>query len=104
MKSLDEAVNSYWLHLAPMLARRWGTQKFYSLEQVTQAAQAAGLTTEFIAYAHAMFCSRSDFDAYYAPLPVVYDYEDMRRVIGSRYCSGATDFDTATIMMMLMSG
>ena len=64
------AIRGYAKRLASILARRWGGQRFFTAEQVTKAAEGAGLNIDFIAYAHAMFCSRSDFDALYGPLRV----------------------------------
>lgn len=53
----------------------------------------------FISYAHAMFCSRGDFDAYYGPLRVACTYDGLRRSIGRRFFRGATGFDAANILL-----
>jgi len=101
MKALDEAVRSYVLQLAPELQRRWGKQKFYNLEQVTQAAEASGVTTEFIVYAHAIFCNEPEFRAHYRGLRDAFDYEGTRSAIAKRYGGGVADFDVGTLLMMM---
>ncbi len=92
------AIRSYAKHLGPELARRWGVQRYFTLEQVTQAAQKGGFSTDFIAYAHALFCSRSEFDAHYGPLRVACTYNGLRSIAARRYFRGITDFDAASII------
>jgi hypothetical protein len=92
------AIRSYAKRLGPELARRWGTHRHFTIDQVTHAAQGAGFSTDFIAYAHALFCRRSEFDAYYGPLRVACTYEGLRSVVARRYFDGVTDFDAASII------
>jgi hypothetical protein len=92
------AIRGFAQRLAPELARRWGAKKFYTLEQVTSAARAGGFAIDYIAYAHALFCSRSDFDGYYGPLRVSCTYDGLRAIVARRYFGGATDFDAASIV------
>jgi len=47
------------------LVRRFGPKKYYTIDEVTRTARDAGYDMAFIAYAHAIFCTRQDFDEYY---------------------------------------
>ena len=101
MKPLDNAVGSSLSQLAPELARRWGRQPCYSVEQVTQAAEAAGLAADVIVYAHALYCSQPDFDAHYGARPEACDYAGIRAVITNRYRPGDSGTDLAALLMMM---
>jgi len=92
------AVRSYARRLSQDLARRFGKREFYTVEQVTQAAQRGKFSDEFIAYAHATFCSQADFDAHYQPLEDVCNYQALRRTVGKRYLYGQLEFDATTII------
>jgi len=94
------AIESYAWDLSRELRRRFGEQQYYTVEQVSHAAQARGFTTVFIAYAHAMFCTREAFDAYYTPLRVACTYDGLREVVGRRYFDRAMNFNAATIIRM----
>jgi hypothetical protein len=94
------AIESYVWELSQELNRRFGEHQYYTVEQVSHAARAGRLTTDFIAYAHAMFCARDTFDAYYAPLQVACTYDGLRQVVGRRYFDGAMDFNGATVVRM----
>src|SRR5271155_4552601 len=91
------AIRSYMLRLSQELVRRFDKRSFYPIEQVTQAVQRGKFSAAFIAYAHAAFCSQSDFDAFYQPLGVVCSYQGLRHTIALRYFSGQIDFDAETI-------
>ena len=69
-----------------------------SIEEVCKAAE-AGFDTAFIAYAHAMFCTREDFDFHYGPLRVRCTYDGLRRSIARRFFDGATGFDAMNILL-----
>jgi hypothetical protein len=98
------AIRSYMLRLSRELIRRFGKQSFYSVEQVSQAVQRGKLSSAFIAYAHASFCSQKDFDTFYEPMGVACSYQGLRSVIGQRYFSGDTDFDAKTIISRFVRG
>lgn len=87
--------------LAPELVRRWGKQPRYSVEQVAQAAEAAGLAADVIVYAHAIYCSEPDFDAHYGARPEACDYADLRAVITNRYRPGDSGTELAALLMMM---
>ena len=92
------AVRSYMKRLSQQLVRRFGKRSFYSVDQVTQAAQRGKFSTAFIAYAHAAFCNQKDFEVYYQPAGSACTYQRLRTVIGRRYLHGQLDFDAATII------
>jgi hypothetical protein len=94
------AIESYVWELSQELNRRFGVRQYYTVAQVSHAAQVAGFTNVFIAYAHAMFCDRGEFDSYYTPLRVACTYDGLREVVGRRYFDGAMDFNGATIDRM----
>jgi hypothetical protein len=92
------AIRSYVWRLSQELARRFGTKSYYTLEEVTGAAQSSGSKMAFIAYAHAMFCKRADFEARYDPLRAAGTYDRLRARVSRSYFGGARDFDAATIV------
>ncbi len=92
------AVRRYFWGLSQVLCRRFGKKEHYSVEQVSKAAQQARFSMAFIAYAHAMFCSRKDFDAYYGPLHVACTYDGLRFTIAERFLEGATGFTAVNII------
>lgn len=92
------AIEDYVWRLSQELWRHFGTRTFYTVAEVNRVAGESGLNMTFIAYAHAMFCSRADFDAYYKPLRAPYTYDQLRAVISHRYFDGAFGFDAATVV------
>jgi hypothetical protein len=94
------AIEDYVWSLSQELSRHFGTKKYYSVEEVNRIAGGSGCRMAYIAYAHAMFCSRSDFDAYYGPLRVACTYDGLRDVIARRYFDGARGFDAATVVRL----
>jgi hypothetical protein len=94
------AIEDYVWSLSQELSRHFGTKKYYSVEEVSRVASESGYNTAYMAYAHAMFCSRSDFDDYYGPLRVACTYEGLRDTIARCYFDGASGFDAATIVRL----
>ncbi|HVM48842.1 MAG TPA: DUF6559 family protein [Candidatus Acidoferrum sp.] len=92
------AIDDYVWNLSQELSRHLGNKKYYGIEEVSRIAAESGCTMAYIAYAHAMFCSRADFDAYYGPLRVACTYDGLRDVIARRYCDGARSFDAAGVV------
>lgn len=92
------AIRSYVWKLSQELLRRFGKKKFYSADEVTQAAERGQFSAAFIAYAHAMFCARRDFDSHYSASRVTCTYDGLRAVVSKRYFRGATDFDAARVI------
>jgi hypothetical protein len=92
------AIRDYVRRLPAELLRRWGEQRYYALDQVSSAAEQAGFDKTFLAYAHALFCRREEFDSYYGPLKVACTYDGLRRIVSRRYFEGASDFDAASII------
>jgi hypothetical protein len=101
MKPLDNTVGSSLSQLAPELVRRWGKQPRYSVAQVTQAAEAAGLAADVSVYAHAIYCSQTDFDAHYGARSEACDYAGIRAVITNRSRPGDSGTDLAALLMMM---
>ncbi len=93
------AIGSYFWRLSQELARRFGRKSHYSVESVSKTAEGGGFDMAFIAYAHAMFCRRSDFDDYYGPLQVACTYDGLRRPVARRFFGGATGFDATNILL-----
>ncbi len=94
------AIDDYVWGLSQELSRHFGKKKYYSVEEVSRIAAEAGYKPAYMAYAHAMFCSRADFDAYYGPLRVACTYDGLRSVISRRYFGGAWGFDAATVVRL----
>ena len=91
------AIRSCVKRLGKDLRRRFGLKPFYTIDHVTKAVE-RGYKKDFVAYAHAIFCSREDFDAYYAPLGVKCTYDGLREIVGTRYFSGRMDFDAEKVI------
>jgi hypothetical protein len=94
------AIDDYVWKLSQKLAWNFGTKTYYDIEQVTRVARGLGCDMAYIAYAHAMFCSRADFDDYYGPLRVRCTYDGLRAIIGRRYFVGAYGFNAASIVRL----
>jgi len=92
------AIRSYMHRLSRELVRRFDKRSFYSVENVTQAVQRGRLSSAFIAYAHAAYCTQKDFDVHYRPLKVACSYAGLRQTIARRYFSGRSDFDAKMII------
>ena len=101
MKPLDNAVGRSLGQLAPELVRRCGKQPHYSVEQVTQAAESAGLAADVLVYAHAIYCRQPDFDAHYRARSEACDYAGIRAVITNRYRPGDSGTDLAALLRMM---
>jgi hypothetical protein len=93
------AIGSYFWRLPQVVSRRFGKKSHYSIAEVSTAAAGGSFNMAFIAYAHAMFCSRDDFDAYYGPLRVACTYDGLRHSIARRFFCGATGFDATNILL-----
>lgn len=92
------AVDDYVWRLSQKLAANLGTKAHYDIEKVTRIARDLGCDMAYIAYAHAMFCSRRDFDDYYGPLHVRCTYDGLRAIISRHYFSGAYGFNAASVV------
>jgi hypothetical protein len=92
------AIRSYVMKLSQELSRCFGKKHYYTVDEVMQVAERAGFKTAFIAYAHAIFCTRKDFDAYYRSLQLRCTYDGLRAVVSQRYFGGVRDFDAASII------
>lgn len=96
------AIRRYFRFLSLELARRFGRKKHYLIEEVSTAAERGGFSMAFIAYAHAMFSRRQDFDDYYGPLNIACTYDGLRLAISRCYFRGATGFDALNILVRAM--
>ena len=92
------AIKSYIMELSLELFSRFGKKHYYTIDQVTQTVQRAGLKTAYLAFAYALFCSRSDFRRYYKPLKVRCTYEGLRAKVSRMYFGDVSDFDAANII------
>lgn len=93
------AIGSYFWRLSLALGRRFGKKNHYTVAEVSSAAAAEKFNLAFIAYAHAMFCRRAEFDAYYGPLHVACTYESLRRPVARRFFDGVMSFDALNILL-----
>lgn len=92
------AIRSYVFKLSQRLVPRFGKKPYYSIEEITKAARDGKFQMAFIAYAHAIFCSRADFESYYQSLQVRCSYDELRAVVSRRYFHGARDFDASRVI------
>ncbi len=96
----NAAIEDYVWILSQELSRHFGKKKYYGIEEVSRVAAESGCEKAYMAYAHAMFCSRSDFDAYYEPLHVACTYDGLRDFVSARYFGGDRRFDAAAVVRL----
>ena len=94
------AIEDYVWSLSQELSKRFGLKRYFGIEEVTRIASETSCSMAYIAYAHAMFCSRSDFDAHYGSRQAACSYDSLRDVIARRYFDGAYGFDAATVIRL----
>jgi len=92
------AIKRFVKQLPLDLRRRHGMSDFYSLEQMNRAVKGGPYDAAFVSYAHALFCSREEFDAHYGPLKVRATYDGHRAKVARRFFGGAKDFDAKSII------
>jgi hypothetical protein len=94
------AIEDYVWSLSQELSRRFGLKQDYRIEDVSRLASETSCDTRHIAYAHAIFCSRSDFNSHYVTPRASLNYVRLRAVVARRYFDGAAGFDAATIVRL----
>ena len=77
-------IKSYVMKLSLELSRL-GKRHYYTTEEVTQTAERAGFKTDYLAYAHALFCERKDFRRHYKRTKFRECYEALRGEVSHRY-------------------
>jgi len=92
------AISAYARGLSQELARRFGLRPHYTIEEVNHTVCVAGFSAVYLAYAHAMFCSRADFVSYYEPLHVCCTYDGLRRAVSLRFFDVRTDFNASNVI------
>lgn len=92
------AIKSYVLKGSQELRRRFGIKRWYSVEEVSSSVEEAGLSTAFVAYAHAVFCNRDAFDAFYGALKLRSTYDGLRNEVSCRFLGGARDFTAQAVV------
>ena len=92
------AIKSYVMKLSLELFARLGKQHHYTIAQISKTAAAAGLKTNYLVYAHALFCDRASFRRHYKRTGFRNRYEALRDEVSKRYFGGVIDFDAANII------
>ena len=93
-----KSIKQFVKHLPLDLARRNGERRHYSLDEVTTAVKGGPYDAAFLAYAHALFCTRRDFDACYQPLKLRTSYDSLRAKVARRFFEGVCTFDAASLI------
>ncbi len=93
----NAAIEDYVWGLSQELARRFGVKNSYAVEEVSKTARGSGYRMEHIIYAHAIFCSRNDFDAHYRARKEPLSFDKLRERVARRYFGGAREFDAANV-------
>ncbi len=75
-------------YVGKTLVRKHGQQKFYSPQQVTQAAKEAGFRIDWHCWAMAMYTSPADFNAYHKALGENCNYAAMKQEMVSALTGG----------------
>jgi hypothetical protein len=73
-----KAQRSYIKKLGPLLRKRYGRSRYYTVAQVQKTVQISGLDAANICYAFSEYCSEADFAEYHASTGEVCDYSSMR--------------------------
>jgi uncharacterized protein DUF6559 len=82
------ALRGYRRKLGPSLVKRYGRERYYTVNQVRVTVEKLGLNTDYICYAFADFCSREDFDAHHASTGEACDWAAMREELTSSWGIG----------------
>jgi hypothetical protein len=96
----NAAIEDYVWGLSQELDRRFGLRNFYSVKDVTKLVHIGGYRMEFVAYAHAIFCSRYDFDEEYRFRKEKLAYYELRDVVARRHFADAREFDAASVVRL----
>lgn len=96
----NAAIEDYVWGLSQELSDRFGLKTFYTVEEVSKTAQIGGYRMEFVAYAHAIFGSHSDFDEEYRFRKEKLVYYALRDVVARRYFAGLREFDAASVVRL----
>jgi hypothetical protein len=79
------ALRSYRGRLGKALVARYGREKRYTVNQVRATVEKLGLDADYICYAYAAYCERSDFDAHHAAIGESCDWAEMRDEMASSH-------------------
>ena len=91
------AIKQFVKRLPLDLQKRFGEKRHYDLAEVSKVVESGQYDMAFVAFAHALFCSRDDFNAYYEPLRIRTTYDELRDKVASRFFGGVSDFDAASL-------
>jgi hypothetical protein len=81
-------LRSYRRKLGPALVKRYGRERFYSVNQIRTTVDKLGLNTDYICYAYAEYCTRDDFDAHHVSTGEACDWTEMREEWSSSWGVG----------------
>ena len=76
------AIRAYARRLGPLLAKRYGRQKFYTADQVRRTIEVCGFSRRYIAYAYAMFLTEHAFAGEKCTVRTEDPYSSLRETAG----------------------
>ncbi|MEJ2125221.1 MAG: hypothetical protein P8Y47_10570, partial [Alphaproteobacteria bacterium] len=85
-------INKYCNNIGPLLQRRYGLSKTYTIAQISKTVKAYRLSHRHIQYAYAMFASKKTFEANYQDSEEAFDYDALRQEIADICFSGYRNF------------
>ncbi|MGD1898475.1 MAG: DUF6559 family protein [Phormidesmis sp.] len=94
------ALRDYVRRLGRVLRVRHGLQDYYSAEQVIYMMRKWGYSTAHDGYGLALYCSQSDFDAYYSTMAEPYDYGITREEIIQHLPFANTEFSAMDVIAL----
>lgn len=94
----SSAIDDYVWGLSQELSRRLGPREYYTVSAVTDIATRSGYSLAHLPYAHALFCCRADFEAYYRSREVACAYDRLRSKIVRRYFGGVRGVNAASVI------
>lgn len=86
------------MKLSLELFARLGKKHHYTIAEISQTTERAGLKTDDLVYAHALFCDRASFRRHYKRTDLRDRYEALRDEVSKRYFGGVKHFDAANIV------
>ena len=75
------AIQSYRKRLGDYLDRKYSGHRTFTVPEVRAAARELGLSSDFLIYAYARYCSKESFDAHQRAVGTNESYADLRKEI-----------------------
>ena len=82
------AQRSYIQKLGPLMRKRYGRSRYYTVAQVQKTVEVSGLNPNYICYGLSEYCSEDDFNTYHQNTGESCDYHEMRSEMATSWSVG----------------